>query len=248
MVNLIDLLNCRDLYSDEEPIISETKILEPTKKLKAGGYIYAFQFVLPHGIPCTFEHINGQINYEIVAELKTFGLYSSDLRTEIPLIVHPNVDLNQMNLSDYGDYDMCFDCRLDNTSICPCVSSKAEILRLSLTLPKRFFTMGELIEFSIKIDNATRKPVSYLQLELFKTFTFSGVASFTQVPFQELSVDKACAEVVGPIIPPRSLFTWDDTQDAFLFPVQPEPEATGLGGSCRIIDLQYFLHVRLTQV
>lgn len=189
--------------------------------LEPGTLVYPFQFVLPTNLPSSFTNRSGTIAYFLDVEVQRSTVIK--ILTSLPFTVNGILDLNlepkAANPQEGEGHK----------------GSNYFLLRKGemdfiLTLPRSGFVPGEILDFTGEISNNSNKKILGLRACLLQKLSFRAQGHIKKEK-------RYFCEVEGPGVDKGDHKIWKPQPGLKIPPVPP----TRLGGTCRIINVQYFL-------
>jgi len=215
----------RNIYKADEQYMSQVINLLGRTTMPPGRLVYPFQCPLPmDNLPCTYQAQYGNINYQVSAHLGTFS--EMDIREAVPILVGPMLDLNRISLIGYEPAEYT-----DAIEVGGGCCTRGKAIRLQISVPKRHFIPGEILRFTVVVDNKSNRVLNGTAMRLVLTVTCSAQGTDRR---HETNV----IAMAGPDIKANSVTVWEVND--FMVPTGLLPSF--LGG-CNIIRAEYSLQV-----
>ena len=124
-----------------------------------------------------------------------------------------------------------------NNKTLGCLCFQSDPITATINTDKTGYVSGEMVQFNIEVENLSNRDMDGMFLVLKKSVTYNGwYMGETGDKTEEREVERLDREEN---IRPRSTDHWRGTVKL------PDLPPTGLGGSCKIIDLQYSLELHV---
>ena len=212
-------------YSDTELFFDDmtSQLLDTngTVELAAGKYEYPFKFQLPSDpvLPTSFESPNGYIRYVLTATISRSWKYT----TKVAISVNEVVDINTPQLTT------AFSSSNEKTTCCLCCASGP--ISLSVTTDRAGYCPGESIAISTEAENHSNRRITVVRASLKQKASYYAEGN-------SCSSTKIIQRIEGPGLAARSTSSWSNE-------LLPIPAISPTIGSCRILQLSYYLTVTL---
>lgn len=158
-----------------------------------GTFTYPFSFVLPSGIPSSFEGHYGYIRY--ILKCKIDKPWKFDHNLKHPIIVNDIIDTN--------DPKYAYTSGGEKHKEVGCLCCKAGPLEFSSSIDRACYCPGEAILISANVQNKTTRNMKAMNAKLVKTIEYHATRK-TKISHMEV------AELYGPSIPKGEDATWNN--------------------------------------
>lgn len=192
--------------------------------LGRGQFAYPFEFLLPNDLPSSFLSRIGTVSYVMEATLRIPD-NRSDVVSIVPFTVNGILDLNME-----PGAKVPFETRRYKSICCLCCTSGP--VGFLFRLPRRAYVPGEVIAFTAELSNQSGQKIHGMKVSLVQVCKFhaDGNSNSTMRPIRS---------VQGPEVDPGDTEVWAEKM-LRIPPIPPTRLAT-----CKIIDVQYVLHLEL---
>ncbi|XP_059165747.1 arrestin domain-containing protein 3-like [Physella acuta] len=192
-----------------------------TKELPSGRHTFPFQFILPLGLPSSFEAGTGYVRYTVSCNIDR--PWKIDHTTLRPFTVIALLDLNQqpncmLSLRQTKQKDFC------------CLCCKSGPVQANFSIERKGYVPGEAIKLFAEISNGSDKIMEKSYVDLKMVITFNAT---TNIKIEIRDV----ARVTRPSIEKYSKDTWSGEE--LVIPPLPPSFLTG----CKIINIIYMLQL-----
>ncbi|XP_059165749.1 arrestin domain-containing protein 17-like [Physella acuta] len=193
------------------------------KELPSGRHTFPFQFILPLGLPSSYEAGIGYVRYIVTCNIDR--PWKFDPKTKRPFTIIALLDLNQQ--------PNCMQ-PLQATSkkhLC-CLCCKSGPIEATFKIERQGFVPGEAIKLFAEISNGSNRKMSksYVDLKMISTFRATNKTKI---------VVRNVARVTRPPIEKQSEDTWSGEE--LVIPPLPPSFLAG----CNIIDVRYVLQLNV---
>ncbi|EFN85199.1 Arrestin domain-containing protein 2 [Harpegnathos saltator] len=147
-------------------------------RMPAGFNKYPFNFLLPHNIPCSFEHEHGHIRYTTKAVIDRPWRF--DHECKIAFTVITSYDLNAHSYQCIGVDD-----EINQSFCCFCCFNLGSI-KVCITLPTTGFVPGQSIEATVNLENTSSVDVTQVCVKVERSLEFHA-----KTPYHSTKTDKA---------------------------------------------------------
>lgn len=214
-------------YRGKEHIMKDVRILfgghSESELHPEGTFTYPFCFVLPGGIPSSFESNFGHIRYVLKCTIDK--PWKFDHKVKRPIIVNDIIDTNNSMYAHAPGGD--------THKEVGCLCCKAGPLELSSCIDRSCYCPGEAILVNANVQNKTTRNMNALNAKLIQTIWYHGRDG---VHHKTKRVQREVAKLKGPGIPKGEDATWQN--QPFGIPALPPTIANS-----RIITVHYKLKV-----
>lgn len=193
-----------------------------TGTLAAGVHSFPFQFLIPVGVPTSFEGPFGKILYRVRAAIDT-PRFSKDYKAQRPFYL-----LNLLNLNEVPDIERAS--YAVTTKKFSYLLVKTGTLMLKARSDLRGYIPGQVIKLAAEIHNKSGKDTGCVLASLIQKVTYK-----TKRPVFDL---RTIAEVEGAGVKAGKHAEW---REQIIVPPLPQSELAG----CSLIDIDYFIQVSL---
>ncbi|XP_059165745.1 arrestin domain-containing protein 17-like [Physella acuta] len=201
-----------------------------TKEIPLGRHTFPFQFILPLGLPSSFEAGTGYVRYTVSCNIDK--PWKFDHRTKRPFTIVALLDLNQQ--------PNCMQ-RLQATKqkhLC-CLCCKSGPIEATFKIERQGFVPGEAIKLFAEISNGSNRKMSksYVDLKMITTFRATTkcrtdvreVARVTRPPIEKHREDSwSGEELVVPPLPPSFLPGCNIIDIRYVLQLNVDPSGPGL--------------------
>lgn len=214
-------------YSAKEHTMKDTRFLfgghSDSEMHPAGTYTYPFCFVLPGGIPSSFEGIHGHIRYVLKCTIDK--PWKFDHKVKRAFSVNDIIDTNSPMYAHAPGGDVHKDVG--------CLCCKAGPLELGSSIDRSCYCPGEAILVNANVQNKTTRNMEALNAKLIQTIQYHGRHhGHTKTK----TVQREVAKLYGPGIPKGQDATWEN--QPFGIPALPPTIANS-----RVITVHYKVKV-----
>ncbi|XP_042871038.1 arrestin domain-containing protein 3-like isoform X2 [Penaeus japonicus] len=193
-------------------------------ELPPGTHQFNFSFLLPNGIPSSFESTVGQVRHRCEAKMDI--PWGRDKKTKRPYSVNTLLDLNSNPQAQ-----MPIECN-DHKYLC-CCWCRSGPLSMVVRIPRSGYVPGQKLLLNAELTNMTRSKVSYSKATLKQVLKFYAEGNTK-------TVDQTVAEIKRGEIPAGEDDTWSGVE--MIIPPLPPSNLE----FCRIIDIDYVLEFYLS--
>ncbi|XP_032687156.1 arrestin domain-containing protein 17-like [Odontomachus brunneus] len=145
-------------------------------RMPSGYSEYAFSFLLPHNIPCSFEHKHGHIRYTTKAIIDRPWKFNHECKVAFTVVT--SYDLNAHSQQCIGIDDE------ENESFFCCFSRGS--IKMCIKLPTTGFVPGQSIETTVNLENTSRVNIVRICVKLERSLEFHA-----KTPYHLTKTDKA---------------------------------------------------------
>ncbi|BFZ02490.1 hypothetical protein BsWGS_05529 [Bradybaena similaris] len=194
-----------------------------TTELAQGRHVFPFQFLLPPGLPSSFESVYGHIRYTVKCTIDK--PWKFDHSTKRAFTIISILDLNQqpnclVRMQGSNQKTLC------------CLCCKSGPIQASFHIDRSGFVPGEAVQLFAEISNATNRKMdkSYVNLKMVTTY---HATTKSKIQVREV------ARLTRPAIEAHGSDQWNGEQ----LVIPPLPPSYLVG--CRIIDVRYILQLNV---
>ncbi|KAL8563916.1 hypothetical protein ACOMHN_049572 [Nucella lapillus] len=218
-------------YHNEEHYFQD-KVVLWTKEKDGGGademgrglYNYPFSFVLPQGIPSSFEGGHtGHVRYVVKGVIDR--RFRFDYTVQQPFTVIRDLDLNQRP-------DAVLEMTHMNHKFLCCLCCKSGPITASLRIPRKGYVPGETIPVDAEIENLSGRTMAKTTAKILQRIDYHAVT-------KTRTLNHKVAEIRHGEIGPGGSDQYH--AERLLVPAVPPSFLEG----CRIIDIRYYLQVEV---
>ncbi|CAL8122194.1 unnamed protein product [Orchesella dallaii] len=231
------------VYTDSETCLALSTFLVGDGQhdliLEEGDYSYPFTFQLPSGLLSVFRRCRARVSYRLELRLQQAG-GKEDLLVKKHIGVRADLDLSTIpEASQVGEKTRT---KIFALSCLSCFGSfcyKGRNITVRLRTSRQGFLPGERIPFEMEFKNLSGRRIRGLTAELIEVITLRAQGR----------TSKHTVVLPGGIQRGQPEFSGKEKEDVWKAEVVVPSEGivfpTKLGGGSKIIDLDYFLKVRI---
>jgi hypothetical protein len=138
--------------------------IEPGIKMGPGSYSFKFSHLLPINIPTSFESNGGKVKYYVEATFFRITRIGK-LKAKMQFTVATYLDLNLYP-------SLRIPAEEESLSTFCCMFYRSETLQISCRIPQTGYVMGEKVEVTLEINNATSNEIENTSIQLIQVVKF----------------------------------------------------------------------------
>ncbi|XP_059165735.1 arrestin domain-containing protein 3-like [Physella acuta] len=234
-------------YFHQESLVFGPNEGSETKELPSGRHTFPFQFILPLGLPSSFEAIydagTSYVRYSVscnIDDLDNGIMRPFTVISLLDLNQHPeSMAINYIFLTLYILVPFLWESlqatdQMRFTSLC----CKSGPIQATFKIERQGFVPGEAIKLFAEINNGSNETMdAYVDLYMIRTYHAQGrsrnngiiAARVTCPPIEKFSEDTRTAELVIPALPPSFLTGCNIIDIRYLLQLTVRPLGLGLG-------------------
>ncbi|ODM91606.1 Arrestin domain-containing protein 3 [Orchesella cincta] len=212
--------------------------------LRDGETSYPFSFQLPSRLVSSYYRCNGEIplgwnfiqgtgQVSYYLELGMIVAGKAEHVSQKVIGVHTNLDLNIVpDATQPGEAEVT---KIFCNS-CACCCCQSGPLVLKVRTDKRGYLPGESIAFDFEANNKSNKTIKQVSAQLVEAVTLNGQGRTERVSIPVGGLLVSDHQFVGEV---------DNWRGELIVPKEGEVYPTKLGGGCSIIEVDYFLEIKV---